>query len=215
MVLCFCIAIRSLFITCSIKKEYAHCILLNVTRYQRESYLLTKIYGKKFVCTTNKSTDVTHEVVTHLMKAYKGSGGTAPLILNLSTRWRGVVSLIPRSLYCQVNSAYMTTVFCKNPKFSLFHWTSCSSKISWHFFKSNSYVALGEADIVLRCGRYISYGGLLVSPYEVCSYVVTGAYIICHIPGCNHSLVMNITIKSEKDKYIFQLQSYLKNFLNP
>lgn len=111
MVLCFCIAIRSLFITCSIKKEYAHCILLNVTRYQRERYLLTNIYGKKFICTTNKSTDATHEVVTHLMKAYKGNGGTAPLILKLPTRWKGVVSLIPRSLYCQVNSAYVTKLY--------------------------------------------------------------------------------------------------------
>jgi hypothetical protein len=81
--------------------------LLNVTSYQRERYLLTNIYGKKFVCTTNKSIDVTHEVVTHLMKTYKGSGGTVPFILNFRTRWREVVSLIPRSLYCQVNSAYM------------------------------------------------------------------------------------------------------------
>jgi len=121
MILWFCVAIRSLLITCSIKKEHAPCILLIVTSYQRERYLLTNIYGKKFVCTTNKSIDVTHEVVTHLMKAYKGRGGTAPLILKLHTRWRGVVSLIPWSLYCQVNSAYMTKLyFCKNPKFSLF-----------------------------------------------------------------------------------------------
>jgi len=106
----FCVAIRSPLTPCSIKKEYAHCILLNVTSYQRERYLLTNIYGKKFVCTTNKLIDVKHEVVTHLMKAYKGNGGTAPL-LNLCTRWRGVVSLIPRSLYCQIISAYMTIVY--------------------------------------------------------------------------------------------------------
>jgi len=73
--------------------------------------LLTNICGKKFVCTTKKSIDVTHEVVTHLMKAYKGNGGTAPLILNFHTRWRGVVSLIPRPLYFQVNSAYMTKLY--------------------------------------------------------------------------------------------------------
>ena len=76
--------------------------------YQRERYLLTNIYGKKFVCTTNKSMDVTPEVVIHLMKAYKGSGGTTSLILNFHTRWRGVVSVIRRSLYMQVNSAYMS-----------------------------------------------------------------------------------------------------------
>jgi hypothetical protein len=55
--------------------------------------------------------DVTLEVVIHLMKANKGSGGTDPLILNIHTGWRGVVSLIPRSLYCQVNSAYMTKLY--------------------------------------------------------------------------------------------------------
>jgi hypothetical protein len=66
---------------------------------------------------------------------------------------------------------------------------------------------------VLRFGRYVSYGGLLVSPNKICSYVVTGAYITCCTPGSNHSLVLNIAIKLEKGKYILQLQSYLKNFL--
>jgi len=103
MILYFCVAIRSPLIPCSMKEEYAHCILLNVTSYQRERYLLTNMYGKKFVRTTNKSIDVTHEVVTHLMKAYKGNGGTAPLLLNFRTRWRGVVRLKPRSLHCQIN----------------------------------------------------------------------------------------------------------------
>jgi hypothetical protein len=54
-ILCFCLVIRSPLKTCSVKKEYAHYILLNVTSYQRERYLLTNIFGKKFVCTTNKS----------------------------------------------------------------------------------------------------------------------------------------------------------------
>jgi len=34
-----------------------------------------------------------HLVPLHTMKAYKGNGGIAPIILNLSTRWRWVVSL--------------------------------------------------------------------------------------------------------------------------
>jgi len=59
-----------------------------------------------------------------------------------------------------------------------------------------------------------SYGSLLVFPYKIRSYVVTAAYITCHTPGSNHSLVMNIALKSEKDKYILQLQPYHKNFLN-
>jgi hypothetical protein len=33
------------------------------------------------------------------MKAYRGSRGTAPLILNLGTRWRWVVNFTPRPLY--------------------------------------------------------------------------------------------------------------------
>jgi len=33
------------------------------------------------------------------MKAYKMNGGTAPLILNLSTRWRRVVNLSSQPLY--------------------------------------------------------------------------------------------------------------------
>jgi len=35
----------------------------------------------------------------HAMKAYKESGGTAPHILNPSTRWRWVVSFMPQQLY--------------------------------------------------------------------------------------------------------------------
>jgi hypothetical protein len=37
------------------------------------------------------------------MKAYWGSAGKAPCILDLSNRWRRMVSFTPRSLYPQVN----------------------------------------------------------------------------------------------------------------
>jgi hypothetical protein len=37
----------------------------------------------------------------HAMKAYWGSGGIAPFILDLGTRWRWVVSFTFRSLYHQ------------------------------------------------------------------------------------------------------------------
>jgi len=33
------------------------------------------------------------------MKTYRGSGGTAPLILNFGTRWKWVVTFTPRPLY--------------------------------------------------------------------------------------------------------------------
>jgi hypothetical protein len=35
----------------------------------------------------------------HVKKAYSGNIGTALLILDLSTRWREVVSLMPQPLY--------------------------------------------------------------------------------------------------------------------
>jgi len=38
------------------------------------------------------------------MKAYWGSGGTAPIIIDLGTRWRWVVSSTPRLLYPQGKS---------------------------------------------------------------------------------------------------------------
>jgi hypothetical protein len=50
------------------------------------------------------------------MKAYKESGVTAVLILKLYTRWSGVVSHILRSLYCQVNSVYMTKLYFARTK---------------------------------------------------------------------------------------------------
>jgi len=37
----------------------------------------------------------------HTMETYWGSGSIAPHILNLGTRWRWVVSSIPRLLYSQ------------------------------------------------------------------------------------------------------------------
>jgi hypothetical protein len=40
------------------------------------------------------------------MKAYWGSGGIAPCILNLSTRWRSVVSFMPWPLYPQGKSPW-------------------------------------------------------------------------------------------------------------
>ena len=38
------------------------------------------------------------------MKAYRGSGGTNPLILNFGNRWRSAVSLMPWPLYTQGKS---------------------------------------------------------------------------------------------------------------
>jgi hypothetical protein len=40
----------------------------------------------------------------HAMKTHWGSGGVAPRILDLGTRWRWVVSFTPRPLYPQGNS---------------------------------------------------------------------------------------------------------------
>jgi hypothetical protein len=40
------------------------------------------------------------------MKAYWESGGIAPRIVDLGTRWRRVVSYTPRSLYLQGNSPW-------------------------------------------------------------------------------------------------------------
>ena len=39
------------------------------------------------------------------MKVYRGSGFTAPLILNFITRWSWVLRFAPWSLHCQSNSA--------------------------------------------------------------------------------------------------------------
>ena len=39
------------------------------------------------------------------MKAYMMSGGIAPLIFNLGSRWRSVVSLTPPLLYPRVKSS--------------------------------------------------------------------------------------------------------------
>jgi hypothetical protein len=40
----------------------------------------------------------------HAMKTYWGSGGIAPRILDLGTKWRWVVSFMPRPLYSQGKS---------------------------------------------------------------------------------------------------------------
>jgi hypothetical protein len=42
----------------------------------------------------------------HAMKTYWGSGGMAPRILDLGTRWRWVVSFMPRPLYPQGKSPW-------------------------------------------------------------------------------------------------------------
>jgi hypothetical protein len=42
----------------------------------------------------------------HTMKSYWGSGGTDPRILDLSTRWRWVVSFTPRPLYYQDKNSW-------------------------------------------------------------------------------------------------------------
>jgi hypothetical protein len=42
----------------------------------------------------------------HAMKAYWGSGGITPRILDLGTRWRRVVSFMPLPLYLQGKSPW-------------------------------------------------------------------------------------------------------------
>jgi hypothetical protein len=41
-------------------------------------------------------------VPVHTMKAYRGSRGLVPLILNHGTIWRGMVNFKPRPLYSPV-----------------------------------------------------------------------------------------------------------------
>jgi hypothetical protein len=43
----------------------------------------------------------------HAMKTYCGSGGVAPCILDLGTRWRSVISFTPRTLYPQGKSPWV------------------------------------------------------------------------------------------------------------
>ena len=45
------------------------------------------------------NTDIRKVVCVHSTRAYERNGGTAPLILNLSIRWRREVSLVPPPLY--------------------------------------------------------------------------------------------------------------------
>jgi len=53
----------------------------------------------------------------HAVKTYWGSRGTAPLILNLGTRWRWVVSFTLRPLYPSVNcSRYLLDRRLGGPK---------------------------------------------------------------------------------------------------
>jgi hypothetical protein len=42
------------------------------------------------------------------MKAYWGSGGIPPLILDIGTMWRSVVSFMPQPLYLQGKSPWYT-----------------------------------------------------------------------------------------------------------
>jgi hypothetical protein len=44
----------------------------------------------------------------HAMKTYWGSGGIAPRILDLGTRWRWMVSFTPRPLYPQGKNPWYT-----------------------------------------------------------------------------------------------------------
>jgi hypothetical protein len=54
-------------------------------------YMVVKVKAKLSLCLTKH----------HAMKAYWGSGGIAPRIPDLGTRWRWVVSFTPRQLYPQ------------------------------------------------------------------------------------------------------------------
>jgi hypothetical protein len=53
------------------------------------------VYTSRVVWVTNKKL----VVPVYVMKAYRRSRGTAPLILNLGTRWRWVVNFMAQPLY--------------------------------------------------------------------------------------------------------------------
>jgi hypothetical protein len=61
------------------------------------------------ITTTTKTTKVKLSLCLtkhHAMKTYWGSGGIAPRILDLGTRWRSVISFTPRPLYPQEKSLW-------------------------------------------------------------------------------------------------------------
>jgi hypothetical protein len=64
--------------------------------YKTEYLISLKVKVKLFLCLTKH----------HSMKAYSASGGIAPRILNLGTRWRWVVSFTPQPLYPQGKSPW-------------------------------------------------------------------------------------------------------------
>jgi hypothetical protein len=65
------------------------------------------------------------------MKAYRGSTGIAPLILNLGTRWRWVVSFTPRPLYHR-DRIPAPSGWAPQPV-----WTFWREKISFSYHDSN------------------------------------------------------------------------------
>jgi hypothetical protein len=62
--------------------------------FDTNDYLLVATVKKRPHASTNH----------HAIEAYWGNGGIAPLILYLGTRWRWVVSFMPRPLYLQGKS---------------------------------------------------------------------------------------------------------------
>jgi len=52
------------------------------------------------------------------------TGGTAPVVPNLSTRWRSVVCFMPRPLYPQKKTPETVWLLCKRDK-------SCASGRNW------------------------------------------------------------------------------------
>jgi len=58
---------------------------------------------------TLRVTEVEGKVIpVHAMKPYRGSRGTAPVILNHGARWRLVVNIMPRPLYPWKNNPVPT-----------------------------------------------------------------------------------------------------------
>jgi hypothetical protein len=71
----------------------------------------------------------------HALKAYCGSGGIAPRILDVGTRWRWVVSFTPGPLYPQEKSPRYITL--KFPGNALWRDTRVSSDFDRNFLPDN------------------------------------------------------------------------------
>jgi hypothetical protein len=74
-------------------KSRVDCRTINGKVLERIGRGTTKVFSQNLAVGTGKV------VLVHAIKAYRGSRGIAPLILNLCTRWKREVDIIPRPLY--------------------------------------------------------------------------------------------------------------------